>query len=141
MKRSRLCWIVGVSLGVSACASFEPRIDPWPGPLETEIAEPVPLPDWPEGISDDLTLTVEQATRILNFRDLAYENYDIARDLSKGASDLLDSRNALARSGHAEFELSELRGRMLEEERRGRMWDKAQYISLIVAGLVIGATR
>jgi hypothetical protein len=137
MRPLREFWIAGASvLLTTGCSSFEPRENPWAG-LEVEVAtaRPVALPAWPE-IGDDLTLTPAAASALLDFAEVADANYEVAMELSKAVKELQHGHNALVRAGAAEHELAELRGLLLREERRARLWDKLLWGGIGLVGVL-----
>lgn len=141
MRRLKASLIAGaLVLAGSGCSSFEGRPNPWPDQrLEVDAPAPAELPAWPD-IGDDLTLTPEQAEALLLWADVAEANTEVARELSAAVDELSASHNALVEAGGAEHELAELRGRMLHEERRARLWDKILWGAVGFMGIV-GAAR
>ena len=120
---------------LTACAASPPRANPWADKAITAepAARPVALPAWSDAVpcGEALCLTPAQADALLTYSDVADANYEIAVELAGAVDELGVAYNSLVKAGTAEYELSELRGEMVEAERKGRLWDKMSYWALL----------
>lgn len=120
---------------VAGCTQTPARPNPWEN-LSIPAAEatrPAELPAWPAGAveGDRLYLTAAEANQLADFGEVSHTNYRIATELAEAVDELSEGYNDLVRAGNAEHELAELRGRMVEEERRARLWDKLSTWSIL----------
>lgn len=132
-------WIalsIAFSLALSAgCTSIPVRDNPWTDlAVDTApAARPVSPPELPVGTVEGqrLYFTPAEADTLTDFVDVADGNYEIATELAESVDSMRGAYNDLVRAGNAEHELAELLRRMLEEERRARLWDKLSSWSII----------
>jgi hypothetical protein len=124
---------------LAGCSGYQPRPDPFAdlsAIAETPTA-PLPIPDWPQAeIRDGGAWFDASGMRELSVARAASEaNAEIAAEHAAAIEDLQEAVRQLARAGSAEHELAELRGRMLEDERRARLWDRWLWLGLGLLGL------
>jgi len=116
-----------LTLSTSACVSAPPTNNPWSEQQRAEdfAVYPIEIPE----LESDLSNLDEVLEAAIGNYDIAEANAETLIALSRAYNDLLAA-------GEAEFELAESRRRLLEEERRARLWDKLSTWSILA---ILGA--
>ena len=141
----RLLSLLLIAGGLAACAASPPRSNPWADKAMAfePAAKPVPLPQWPESTicGPSVCLTPQAANALLLYADVADQNYTIGVELAGAVDELGVAYNSLVKAGAAEHELAELRGDLVDAERKARVWDKLGYWSLLALLGAAGIAR
>lgn len=150
MERRRLIALLMAAAATAGCAvTPEPRTNPWLAldpPPAAPAAEPVELPAWPRVEFVDVDGRELAAFDLEGFRALerirvaAEGNTAIAGAHADQVGALHRQNAALIDAGAAEHELAEIRGQLLAEERRARLWDRLQHWA-VLALLGVAAAR
>lgn len=136
-------WKLTPILLLAGCASYTPRESAWEA-LEPvsggEVQEALEYPEWPEIAVEGSQAVLSEAglRRLAEIRELAEANRELAQVHAERIQALEQAHDSLVRAGQSEYELAELRGRLLEEERRARLWDKLTYGGLALLGVILG---
>lgn len=114
---------------IAGCASAPETPNPW-----TDLERADPAVTYPA----ELPLLAEDLSNLDVVLDVALENSEIAAANADALAAMSRAHNALIDAGASEHELGQLRRRLLEEERRARLWDRLSVMS-IVALLGLGS--
>lgn len=136
--------LIGISLVLAACSSYQERPSPFADlePADQAVAEPDPVPEFPvmeceadvpladcetrvrlvldgERIG---TLTRAGAAWLADVDSVMRGNSDVAEGHTRALRAAHAERDAILNAAKAEYELAELRGRLLFEERQADIW-------------------
>jgi len=126
--------ILSTAGALIACAAA-PEPSRWQPPADDPPpATAVDVPEWPVPASagdEGWTYTDDQIVRLDAVRAACRANTDIANAHAAQIIALRDEVGALYRAGAAQEELTAIRARILDEERRHWWWERAGLYALI----------
>ena len=137
MNRLLTLLVIGTLTG---CVSTPAELPEWEIPEAMEVATyPLSLPGLPPATVNDAGMaefTAEGITQLTAFIEASRANYDVAEANAAALEAQSRAFNALIDAGKLQRQVGQIRGELLEIERRDRRIDNWFYRGVIALGLI-----